>query len=188
MRSFLFALPLLATTMACAQAPAPSPLVRPLAHAYPLNEPHVGAMGGWSCPVGMTAEQQATGATQWVVSLEDSGNPPRDRPGAVGVHVALKGSKDKGFRAARVAVSYLVSPRGGMLVATTPASETRTFDLSVGAEARADLESSLLLGSGVSVTRVELLSLTYADGTVWPLRTEYNCGVRVSHVLRVATR
>jgi hypothetical protein len=63
MRSFLSALPLLATTMLFAQAPRPFTMH----HVYPLD--------GWSCPVGMTAQQQASGATQGVVSLEDSREP-----------------------------------------------------------------------------------------------------------------
>jgi hypothetical protein len=102
--------------------------------------------------------------------------------------MGLKTSKEMAFREAKVAVSFLVSPKGAMLLGSAPTTETRTFDLSAGDDPAAELERSLLLGAGVSVTRVKLLSLTYADGTVWEPGGSYNCSVRVSHFLPVASR
>ena len=180
MRSFLSALPLLATTMVFAQAPVQPPRVFKLSHVYPMS--------GWSCPVGMTAQRQAAGATQWVISFEDSGNPSRLPPGKMGVRVSLKTSKDRAFREAKVAVSYMVSPSGAMLLGGVPSAQTRTFNLFASDDPDAELERSLLLGFGVSVTRVKLRSLTYADGTVWQPDGNYNCSVRVSHFLPVASR
>jgi len=181
MRHVLFALPLLATTMAFAQAPRPFTLH----HTYSLDQPNVSPLNHWSCPVGMTAEQQANGATQWVVSLEDSRDPVRIPRGKMGVRVGLTAPKDWAIREAKVVVSYMVPPAGAMLVGGSPSTETRTFELSAGEAPVLELERSLQLSPGVSVTRVKLLSLTYADGTVWQPDGAYNCSVRVSHFLPV---
>ncbi len=187
MRRILFALPLLAAGTVFAQAPVTAPPAFTLKHVYPLDQPQVDHLNLRSCPVGMSAEQQGAGATQWIVSLEDSRHPGRVHPGKMGVRVALKVAEDWAFVGAKVAVSYLVSPKGAMLLWGAPSAETRTFDLSAGDDPAVELERSLLLAPGVSVTRVKLLSLTYADGTVWQPSDNSICSVRVSHVLRVAT-
>jgi hypothetical protein len=187
MRRILFALPLLAATMTLAQAPVQAPRPFTLHHVYPLDQSQVYPLNRWNCPVGMTAEQKATGATQWIVSLEDSRNPSRIPPGKMGVHVALKAPGDWKFRSAKVEVAYVVPPAGMMLVDGNQSTETRTFDLSSSEDPTQELERSLLIGSGVSITRVKLLGLTYADGTVWQPGSMYSCSVRVSHFLPVAT-
>lgn len=187
MRSVLFALPLLAATTAFGQA---SPSFK-LNHVYPLNQtpgqPGGYPVQGWNCPVGMTAERQATGATQWVVSLEDARVPAaeaRAHASRMGVRVGLKALL--AFREAKVAVSYQVPPAGVMLVDGAVSTETKTFALSAGDDPAQELERSLLLGTGINVTRVRLLSLTYADGTVWQPGANFSCSVRVSHLLPVA--
>jgi hypothetical protein len=198
MRRILFALPLLATTMAFAQAPVQAPVQpRPftLNHAYPLDQPQIHyPFTGWSCPVGMTAEQQAFGATQWVISLEDSRIPDmeaRARSSRSGVRVDLKAPRNWAFKSARVAVSYMVPQTGTMLVGAgfsinggRPA--TKTFDLSAGEDPAQELERTLLLGSAVNVTQVRLISLTYPDGSVWQPGRNYSCSVGISHLLPVA--
>ena len=188
MRRILFALPLLAATMTFAQAPVQPPGPFTLHHVYALAEPAASNVMRWGCPVGMAAEQQATGATQWVVSLEDSGSSGGIPRGKMGVHVALKAPANWVFREARVAVTYKVSPAGAMLVDGQVPDTTKTFDLSVGDDPAVELERSLLLGAGVSVQRVKLMSLTYPDGSVWQPAPNYNCSVRVSHFLPVAAR
>ncbi|SFS04462.1 hypothetical protein SAMN05421771_0923 [Granulicella pectinivorans] len=185
MRRVLLALPFLATSMAFAQSPVQAP-ARPftLKHIYPLGQPPASMRTSWSCPVGITAEQQATGATQWVVSLEDARSDDRISPGRMGVHVNLKAPT--AFRKAQLAVYFMVPPTGAMMVSSQPQETSRTFDIWSGDDPAAELERSLLLGSGVSVTRVKLLVVTYADGTVWQPAANYNCSVRVSHFMRVA--
>jgi len=180
MRRILFALPLLAAS-ALAQEAHPFTLH----HVYALDQPN--ASSRWSCPVGIAAQQQATGATQWVVSLEDSANPSRLPAGKMGVHVVLKALGSLKFSTAKVEVAYLVPPAGMMLVDGNAATQTRTFDLSAGDDPTQEMERSLLIGSGVSISRVKLLSLTYADGTESQLAGNSNCSVRISHLLPVAT-
>jgi hypothetical protein len=182
MRRILFALPLLATTIVFAQAPAFT-----LNHTYQLGQPVLPTPNHLlSCPVGMAAEQQATGATQWVVSLEDARNPQHIPPGKMGVHVSLAAYDDHKISTARVEVAYMVPPTGMLLVDGNASTQTRTFDLSAGGEPTKEIESSLLIGPGVSITRVKLLGFSYADGAEWQPGGNFNCSVRVSHILRVS--
>ena len=156
MHSFLYALPFLATIAGVAQT---QPIVLPV------------ALG--QCPVGITVEQQGWGRIEWTVSQEDLRTPQNEikKPsGKSGVNVALKAPAGKALSRAELVVYYL-EPRGRVL--SVPESEApapeqkKTFDLSAEGGSAGKISGSLLVGAAAGITRVQLMSVRYANGEEW---------------------
>jgi hypothetical protein len=178
MRTSLLIAPLLLATATLAQAPA----------TVVLN------FNGNRCPVGMTAEREAFGRTEWIVSLEDSSgatNAVAQRGANSGVYVRLNAINAQPFNKVRVAVDF-AKPVAGVMLVGTKVSESpdlrKTFDLSATEGSARGLSGSLLVGTAVIVTRVHLLGITYADGSKWEPDAGSRCSVKPSFLLPVAAR
>jgi hypothetical protein len=138
----------------------------------------------------MKAQQQASNRTVWVVSLEDSIQLQKQAASHLntGVHVELSAPHDKLLQV-ELAVDFApVGMRMLPLAAQigTPANtQNKTFNLSANDGATHKLAGSLLVGPAASITRVRLLSITYADGTQWQPTKGQTCSVEPSHFLLV---
>jgi len=177
MRTSLVALPLLLVTATFAQAPVTRP------------DPFAS-----TCPVGMTAQREAFGRTEWVVALEDSRDPAitaAHRAANTGVFVELNAHKVKPISKVKVAVDFEQYKSGIMPAETkiTPSPDTqKTFDLSATGGSASRLSGSLLLGSPVFITRVRLLGITYADGSTWQPAAGSACSIKPSLYMPVDAR
>jgi hypothetical protein len=133
------------------------------------------------CPGQLRVQHQPTGgATVWTVAQED-----KDRDGKArevkgpGVHVEFEVPKNK-VQMLELSVSYL--PAAARVVPVEPGMDSRggkeskkTFVLQLEAARR--VAGDLLVGRVVTITRVHLVSATFADGSVWRASGEDECSV-----------
>jgi hypothetical protein len=152
------------------------------------------------CPVGMTAERQASGQREWIVSLEDALQPqrPNTRANKAGVRVELNEFTGKAIKQAEVAVYYMAPGIHSLLVGQAASGQSsdapvpdlkKTFVLSAAdGEPKLRLAGSLLVSNAASITRVRLLSIEYADGSRWQTTSSSYCTVEPGLLMAVAGR
>jgi hypothetical protein len=133
------------------------------------------------CPGALRAQHQATsGYAMWTVALED-----KDRDGQAqkargpGLHVEFDGVKDK-VKALELSVSYL--PVGSRVLPVEPGMDSKSAKESkktfvLQQEAARQVDAELLVGPAATITRVHLVSATFADGSVWRASSEDVCSV-----------
>ncbi|HEX7157852.1 MAG TPA: hypothetical protein VF214_02465 [Edaphobacter sp.] len=187
---FVYALPLLAASAAFAQSQSVA-----AAGGGTLGEREAIAMG--QCPVSMTVQQQGWGKVEWTVSQEDARELRRETKGPAGnagVNVALTAPKGRGLSRVELAVYYL-EPRGRVLPVpesggakpemekTTEMKET--FDLSADRGSAGEISGSLMVGAAAGITRVQLMSVKYADGEAW---SGAGCSMKPSLYMPVGAR
>ncbi len=187
MRTVLFALSLLAVSVGQAQKQNQFPVPNTnttLSSQFALFD---------NCPVGFRAQQRASGETIWTIALEDAGKPASSNPaspGNIGVHVELNTHGKSSIQKAEFAVFY-VAPGARMLPiaeSVAPATQRKTFKLFAREGESQKLGGDLLVGAAAGITRVYLLSLTYADGTLWIQNNFKPCGVEPDRFILVDAR
>ena len=145
------------------------------------------------CPGALHASQQTTGvATVWTIALEDP-SVSAARPHGLGIHIDFQGRKTP-VKALKLRVDYLplglermeIAPAITNTVAIEPRERSKTFDLD--REAAMRIDANLLVGPAATVTRVHLVSATFADGSVWRAPTGDACTVVPSRFMPVAAR
>ncbi len=167
--------------------------------AVPRSVPAKGLVivSGPTCPAGLLqADQQATGgATVWTAALEDEGNKDAllRRPTGLGVHVDFQGTTGP-VKALELRVSY--EPLGLKRAAgydwvrmnswATRREREKNFNLDRQATMRVDAD--LLVGPAATITRVHLVSATFADGSVWRAPTPDACSVVPNRFMRVNSK
>lgn len=85
---------------------------------------------------------------------------------------------------------YFIAPGTRVLpVAEADAlpAQKKTFNLATD-RASLKLMGDLLVGPAASITRVQLLSLTYADGTTWSARSDSPCSVEPDRFILVGSQ
>lgn len=147
-----------------------------------------------SCPGALRASQQAAGgAMEWTTALEDQkDNIPKAIPHGLGVHVDLTGLKNP-VKTLELRVGY--EPLG---LKRVPAglgtngfvnnSREREKNFNVDREAAVWIHADLLVGPAATITRVHLMSATFADGSVWRAPTPDACSVVPNRFMRVKTK
>ena len=152
----------------------------------------VTALNGSECPGALRARQQATGgAAIWTTALEDP-YVSTARPRGLGIHVDFQTTKT--VKALELRLSYLplglhrmeVTPAFTNTMATQPQERTKTFNLD--REAATRIDANLLVGPAATITRVHLVSATFADGTVWHAPSDDACSVVPDRFMEVAAR
>ena len=139
MRPVVFALPLLAATAAFSQG---RPAIPPATSSTPSTQSFIvqkeEAMIGLdkiearlgsaaSCPVGMRAQQAASGQTVWTISREDARQPRNEvarRSGEAGVHVELNAANDKPIHQVELEV-YFLAPGARVVPVASAAGQAR---------------------------------------------------------------
>jgi hypothetical protein len=148
---------------------------------------------GSACPGQLQARQQATGgATVWTTALEDQKDKADGKPNGLGVHVDFQGAKTA-IKTLELRVSYEplglkrmpVTPGTNGFAGSTPERE-KNFNLDREAAMRVDAD--LLVGPAATITRVHLMSATFADGSVWHAPTQNACSVVPSRIVLVKSK
>jgi len=149
-----------------------------------------------ACPVGIAARQQGSPVAIWTTSLEDSSKPPTAIAKMhTGVHVDLA-ARTKAIKSVDLAVFYL--PPGTRMLPVTgsqfapsqnPAPEAhKNFSLAAGS-ASLRLDGDLLLGPVATITHVNLMHVSYADGSEWNAPVPgSSCSVKPSLFMPVHTK
>jgi hypothetical protein len=152
-------------------------------------------VAGSGCPGQLQAWQQATGgATIWTTALEDQKNEDRAdaKSSGLGVHVAFQGAKTW-IKTLELRVSYEplglksmpVAPGTNGFVSST-AEREKTFNLDREAATRVDAD--LLVGPAATITRVNLMSATFTDGSIWHAPGKDTCSVVPNRVVLVKAK
>ena len=150
--------------------------------------PTKNVVAGTKCPGWMRADQHTIGGqrTLWTTSFEDKDKKGTWWPvlGTLGVHVEFQGTETRA-RSLEFSVSYL--PAGVREVSGAGAKGAqemkKTYALTGGDKAR--VEGDLLVGPASTVTRVHLVSATFADGSEWHAASEDACSVQPMRVMAV---
>ena len=160
-----------------------------MASARPASGGVTKASAGTKCPGAFRADQHDVGGarTVWTVAFEDRDKRDKWWPesGSMGVHVVFQNLQTP-TRSLEFSVSYL-PPR----VRVTPAASDRqsaqemkkSYTLAV--RDKVSVQGDLLVGPASAVTRVHLISATFADGSVWRAASDDACSVEPSRVLAV---
>ena len=159
------------------------------ANAIPASQYAVVTVG---CPGQLTAQQQAKGAgmTVWTMAQGDpNGLNDLNKPG-LGVRVGFQGGKAP-IRSLELQVSYL--PPGLRYIPTDQrqaVKDMRESDKTFVLQEKdvTQVAGDLLVGPAATITRVHLMSVTYADGSVWHPSSADACSVVPNRVMEVATK
>jgi hypothetical protein len=148
---------------------------------------------GEGCPGQLKARTATTGAgtVLWTTALEDKDKKdPSKAPGSMGVHVEFEGVRVEA-RSVELRVSYL-SP-GMRVMPVTPGTSAKepqelkkTFALA--AEDKDRVEGDLMVGPASMIKDVHLISVTFADGSVWRAPNDSACTIEPNRVLPVDTK
>jgi hypothetical protein len=143
------------------------------------------------CPGQLTAQQQANGGSMsvWTIAQNDP-NGPNDlnKPG-LGVRVGFQGGA--AIRSLELRVSYLPPglrsiPTDAKPVTTDMRESEKTFVLQE--KDAMHVEGDLLVGPAATITRVRLMSVTYANGSVWHPSSADACSVVPSKYMLVEAK
>jgi hypothetical protein len=146
---------------------------------------------GTNCPGQLTAQRRPTaGETVWTVAQEDKGEKDQANKPSLGVHVAFQGVKTP-MRSLELRVSYL--PSGLRLMPVDPKQGTKDMQESdktfvLQQKAAVHVVGDLLVGAAATITRVHLMSVTFADGSVWRAPSADACSVVPNGVMEVAAK
>lgn len=153
------------------------------------------AMVARECPGVLRVQHQPTGPTMWTVALEDKGpDNQAQRMKGPGLHVEFDGVLDgvrERVNALELSVSYLpaglrVTPVEADMQSASAKESKKTFVLQQEAAGRVDAD--LLIGPAATITRVHLVSATFADGYVWHATGEDVCSVAPSLYMPVEAK
>lgn len=154
-------------------------------------------LAGQGCPGQLAARQQATGgSTVWTTAYEDRGEIRpiwTVRPEGLGIHVEFASAKTA-VKDLELRVSYLPLrlrsvPLGAQLTDgadKSPQEKEKRFNLS--REAAIRIGGDLLVGPAATITRVHLLSATFADGSVWHAPSDDACSIVPSKFMLVEAK
>jgi hypothetical protein len=156
--------------------------------AVKLGPPGDGVNFRGACPGQLSARQQTQWpGTVWTIAQQDTEQKSQNAPGSMGVHVSFESPKTQ-VASLELSVSYL--PPGQRLMPTAPKQGTKdmredskTFVLKQ--EAALHVSGDLMVGPAATITRVHLMSATYADGSVWHAANANACSIEPNRVLLV---
>lgn len=139
---------------------------------------------GAGCPGWLQATQSEIGAgrTLWTIAQEDKDKKhPWTDPGSMTVHVAFVGTRQQP-RSLEFSVSYL--PAGLRLKDTADGQSSQELKKIYALSGKkTKVEGDLLVGPASVVTRVHLISATFADESVWNAPNDDACSVGAIHVI-----
>jgi hypothetical protein len=141
------------------------------------------------CPGQLSAHQQTQGVgTVWTIAQQDTDKKSQDAPGSMGVHVSFESPKTWQVASLELSVSYLpaglrVMPIDQKQGTKDMREDSKTFVLKQ--EAAMHVKGDLMVGPAATITRVHLISATFADGSVWHAANEGTCTIEPNRVLLV---
>ena len=148
-----------------------------------------------ACPGALRVQHQPVGPTMWTVAQEDKDRDNQaQRVKGPGLHVEFEGVLDgvrEKVKTLEFSVSYVPAAWRLMPVepgtdAKSPKESKKTFVLQQEAAQRFDAD--LLVGPAATITRVHLVSATFADGNVWHAASEDDCSIAPSLYMPVEAK
>jgi len=140
------------------------------------------------CPGWLRADQHTVGGQRlrWTIALEDKDKKDQWWPtlGTLGVHVAFQ-STEPPLRSVEFIVSYLPPGLREMPVGREASAQVLKKSYTLAGDDKARVEGNLLVGSAAAVTRVRLISATFADGSEWHAASDGACSVEPNRVMPV---
>lgn len=164
-------------------------MIAAMAMAQPASggvTPSKNVTAGTKCPGRLWANQHVVGGqrTIWTTSLEEKDKHPLAVLGTMGVHVVFQGAETRP-RTLELSVSYLPAGSRQARAADGKGPQELKKNYALGGDGKLRVEGDLLVGAASTVTRVHLLSATFADGSVWHASSEGACSVEPNRVLSV---
>jgi hypothetical protein len=136
-----------------------------------------------ACPVPMRAQQGASGGL--VAVRRGQATPPAP---AFRLTLTLTNPKSTGIASARVTVHGLSGKTRAIPTDSAPESDlARTMNIRFDDSANAET-ADLLLRGFTTVTRIDLDSLTYADGATWTASAGASCHVAPDPLMLLSAR
>lgn len=147
---------------------------------------HVVVPADSGCPVAMSARQASGGELMKAASGQrQTGDGPGQR-----INLGFSGGKSAQLLAATVRVRGLTPATRALPAEQTTSGAnqaTRTLHLTFGDDAAVERAAELVLRGFTSVSYVDLVSLTYADGSTWT-QGEQVCRVRPDPLMLIGAR
>jgi hypothetical protein len=134
------------------------------------------------CPVGFAASRQADFQTMLASDRSQSGP-------AQGLHLMLSHLNTPAIQSVEVTV-YGISPKLRALPVNAPSSDTisKTFELQRQTGSDSLTEADVWMHNVGSLSRVDLISIAYTDGTTWHATGSLRCRVVPSNLILVTRR
>jgi hypothetical protein len=138
------------------------------------------------CPVGFFASRQGTSQIMSASDAAEAGP-------AQGLHLVLNHLNAPAIQSVEVTV-YGVSPRAVVLPANSHAGSlanatiTKTFELERQAGSTSLSDADVWMHHVGSLSRVDLISITYANGSTWHASEGFKCRAVPSNVVLVGRR
>jgi len=133
------------------------------------------------CPVGFFARRQAKG------QIMTAGDARQAGP-AQGLHLMLDHLTAPAIDSIEITV-YGVSPKARVLPAHEPSADvSKTFELRRETGSNNLSDADVWMHNVGSLTRVDLISIHYADGTSWNATENFKCRAVPSNFLLVGSR
>jgi hypothetical protein len=133
------------------------------------------------CPVGFFASRKATG------QIMTAGDARQAGP-SQGLHLMLDHLSAPAIESVEITV-YGVSSKARVLPAREPSDDvSKTFELRRETGSNSLSDADVWMHNVGSLTRVDLISIHYADGTTWHAAENLKCRAVPSDFLRIASR
>jgi hypothetical protein len=142
---------------------------------------HADRLDNSGCPVGFFARRQATG------QIMTAGDARQAGP-AQGLHLILDHLTAPAIDRIEITV-YGVSSKARVLPAHEPSADvSKTFELRRETGSKSLSDADVWLHNVGSLTRVDLISVHYADGTTWNATENMKCRAIPSNLLLVDSK
>jgi hypothetical protein len=130
------------------------------------------------CPIGFFASRRATG------QIMSAGDARQAGPGQ-GLHLTLNHQTEPAIETIEITV-YGVSSKARVLPAGPPPEDvSKTFELRRSADSNTLTDADVWMHNVGSLSRVDLISIHYADGTTWHTTENLKCRAVPSNFLLV---
>jgi hypothetical protein len=135
------------------------------------------------CPVGFFASRQATG------QIMSAGDAKQAGP-AQGLHLMLNHLAAPAIESIEITVyGYGISSKARALPAHEPSPDvSKTFELRRSAGSNSLSDADVWMHNVGSLSSVDLISITYADGTTWHANENLKCRAIPSNFLLVGSK
>jgi hypothetical protein len=144
---------------------------------------YVDRLDNTGCPVGFFASRQATGQ---IISAGDA----KQAGPAQGLHLILNQRAQPAIDSIEITVyGYGISSKARALPAHEPSPDvSKTFELRRSAGSNSLSDGDVWMHNVGSLSRVDLISITYADGTTWHATENLRCRAIPSNFLLVGRK
>jgi len=133
------------------------------------------------CPIGFFASRQATG------QIMSAGDAKQAGP-AQGLHLMLNHLTEPAIESIEITV-YGVSSKARVLPAGPPADDvSKTFQLHRTSDNTSLSDADVWMHNVGSLSRVDLISIHYVDGSTWHTTENLKCRAVPSNFLRIASK